>query len=118
MATQVIAPVSLLHFPIFIMGTTNEKLTPQAHTPGPWRINEYRDCITDGNRVLAEKPHGEALHWDANARLMAKAPELLDALKAIVDAAEDDMVHTLDCQEPESCTLCTARKVIAEAEAQ
>jgi hypothetical protein len=55
-----------------------------AHTPGPWETDER--FITRGNTSLAEvfdvsldiKAQGEG---DANARLIAAAPDLLDALK-------------------------------------
>ena len=54
------------------------------HTPGPWRIGiqNYHAIITG--------PHGlpvartQACHdenWEANARLIAAAPELLEALE-------------------------------------
>lgn len=58
------------------------------HTPGPWFYQERSDAYThivrgDGNRFitqLAQDTSGEA---EANARLIAAAPELLDVVKRI-----------------------------------
>ena len=60
------------------------------HTPGPWKARYAPDrappvetwCIdwSEDHEEIAEIVHGEA-----NARLIAAAPELLEALKAIVD---------------------------------
>jgi hypothetical protein len=57
------------------------------HTPGPWRVLSqgalpYREVSdTDGLRQIAEV-HGFAR--DANARLIAAAPNLLMALKRMI----------------------------------
>lgn len=59
---------------------------PVKHTPGPWAVNE------DGWKVESEKEHGwvndgwgicvtHGSDREANARLIAAAPELLQALK-------------------------------------
>lgn len=64
------------------------------HTPGPWRINEkykwqfveggrgYESsiCMIDGMPYPSEKP-GPVMR--ANARLIAAAPDLLEALEKI-----------------------------------
>lgn len=53
------------------------------HTPAPWQIHEDESQLivtTDGYSTIAEvfeKRPG----WKANARLIAAAPELLEALK-------------------------------------
>lgn len=63
------------------------------HTPGPWTVDESRDCRSKGyiraeNRVAvaratsAGRGHSELL---ANARLIAAAPELLLMLKALLE---------------------------------
>ena len=57
------------------------------HTPGPWEIS--RDAVPEGytqNTVYAERD-GErvatAFRNDANARLIAAAPDLLEACKYV-----------------------------------
>jgi len=50
-----------------------------AHTPGPWvyrQLNAYRGSGVDP--------------YEANARLIAAAPALLEALREAIDAIEDD----------------------------
>ena len=72
-----------------------------AHTPGPWRITDRYGVLTyqvgiDGRTVCTvwprqqgHRPSGvDTEPWpegEANARLIAAAPELLDALRAAVD---------------------------------
>lgn len=78
------------------------------HTPGPWRINGnnmFRWIVADsevfthsgdvnrsayGGNMVCESVH------KANARLIAAAPELLEALKEIVDAADGAGWEQLD----------------------
>ena len=58
------------------------------HTPGPWRFVEQGDAnmygmVTAGNRwIISFQQNGELLSETelANAKLMAAAPELLEAL--------------------------------------
>lgn len=65
------------------------------HTPGPWKVSQ-RDA--EGNlttpaifangvivAVVSELPGG----YEANANLIAAAPELLEALKALVKSNEE-----------------------------
>jgi len=67
------------------------------HTPGPWHI--HGDCKTmigadDGKQMLAEALHNHVVpEWrrlldeaQANARLIAAAPELAEALRAMLAA--------------------------------
>ncbi len=64
-------------------------MTNITHTPGPWNISKHDDCeasiITAGHESIAfvyiddnDKPATE--NNKADARLIAAAPELLDAL--------------------------------------
>src|SRR3546814_19126416 len=56
---------------------------PANHTPGPWRADPYNDIRTspDGCKIAAVVTHSGTLNAaDANARLIAAAPDLLDAL--------------------------------------
>ena len=64
------------------------------HTPGPWSVGKW-DERTNGRHIdAATCPHiASALYMggtavaDANARLIAAAPDLLIALEAVVDEA-------------------------------
>ena len=72
------------------------------HTPGPWYVgsgtyegrNIYSTAsVTDGEGftyqpVVATAEDDEVACWDANARLIAAAPDLLEALKDMVDLVE------------------------------
>ena len=64
-------------------------------TPGPWGIADiddgWKDCVSsrsaNGNVIaVAENENREIA--EADARLIAAAPELLEALQCIVDAIE------------------------------
>ena len=76
------------------------------HTPGPWRIDPSWDILgntKDGNGMVCQitvdaVPRDEAA---ANAHLIAAAPDLLAALKALLqiieDAREDDDFDANTC---------------------
>ena len=50
------------------------------HTPGPWEHNDYQ--IIAGETVIANCTYGDRNSNNANdARLIAAAPELLEALQ-------------------------------------
>lgn len=77
------------------------------HTPGPWRLDRYIDSGRDNpGRIFADNPHGEgpqeiaSVDWIgggfhaeqvANARLIAAAPALLDALVNLMAAYRDSI---------------------------
>ncbi len=64
------------------------------HTPGPWHVDKsLHRLVYDANGVgVGEAWHGvnerEYVEEEANARLFAAAPDLLEALKAIYRVAE------------------------------
>lgn len=70
-------------------------MTTQKHTPGPWVHNGAR-AVYRGQHLIATS-HGDPSGWyglqpvpkiderDANAALIAAAPELLEALKAMAE---------------------------------
>ena len=105
-----------------------------AHTPGPW-------SVSNGNliRVNANGFHGACVCGVhkigkfngatedvalANARLIAAAPDLLDALKKarqfIANGIELGFIRMPDASTPDSAheTLTLIRSVIAKAEAR
>ena len=54
-----------------------------------------------------EEESADAAEYAANARLIAKSPELLAALKGLTESISQVEIqeHMLDCQGPEACTL-------------
>ena len=77
------------------------------HTPGPWKCGQYlghsfwvvHTDVGDRGRGMDIVEGVAGLTPEqrlANARLIAAAPELLDALKEIVDAADGDGWNQLD----------------------
>lgn len=72
------------------------------HTPGPWRVDTDDDNEDhpgmhpvvrgwDGNKCVADVGNGEDWEkakpeWLANARLIAAAPDLLDALDELLSS--------------------------------
>ena len=72
--------------------------TETKHTPGPWMADRADNGATA--IILANDPEGHAFNMaylryeyperDANARLMAAAPDLLVALKLVAEAFKND----------------------------
>ncbi len=66
-----------------------------AHTPGPWTLAEGRSgyqfwpLIQHGGKDIAVCSR-QVDETDANARLIAAAPDLYEALRAMIDCAGDD----------------------------
>ena len=84
------------------------------HSPGPWRFgvkdNTNRLYDSDGNVVATGNwKHGLRVEGAINARLIAAAPELLDALRAAVKCGRDGYGHA----GAPNCDGCTA---LAQAE--
>ncbi len=89
------------------------------HTPGPWEVmpeEDNRDYIRIRGTVLGEKfkianvcAESSAEHWTArdaeaaraNARLIAAAPELLEALKEMAEYYGG--AHEDDCPQDDTC---------------
>lgn len=86
------------------------------HTPGRWEIGPHQRIISGGWSIRIAD--GSAIAYvlgeknpelQANARLIAAAPELLEALKQIVDAADGGGWNQLDA------SFLKARAAIAKA---
>lgn len=58
-------------------------MTNVQHTPGPWQVLEHRQIIQIGTNVFVGSTNDDYPMGEANARLIAAAPDLLAALKAI-----------------------------------
>lgn len=124
--------------------STQEKAAPpQTHTPGPWYVSDfdhdaldvvaswsdkvksatasgygdYRGIIVCNLHHQNDNPCVSKAQAEANARLIAAAPELLEALEGIVNfyrpASHDERMKR---QRPdENCTICKAESAIAKA---
>jgi len=61
-----------------------------AHTPGPWEQQDYAVCVAfDSDHCIMYKPNRtpravKASEYIANARLIAAAPCMLEALRNLV----------------------------------
>ena len=61
------------------------------HTPGPWKVVGL-SVISDSG-IICNPPSGPIDELEANARLIAAAPDMLEALEAMRDA----IIPTEDC---------------------
>jgi hypothetical protein len=60
------------------------------HTAGPWRYNPDSGRVEAGREILIANIRAHTFDVGiANARLIAAAPELLEALEMVRDADED-----------------------------
>ena len=58
------------------------------HTPGPWVVKEYDDMLVTGQGgiIAGMRSAGRSMNVArANARLIAAAPDLLEALQEVFD---------------------------------
>lgn len=55
------------------------------HAPGPWRLSRTQRYVMDGVAAPWVCEVTERPGWEANARLIASAPALVEALKALVE---------------------------------
>lgn len=84
-------------------------MSEAKHTPGPWRLggdgiygqsrlvggDEVRQCVCHigAAGIYRNDRNAELLECDANARLIAAAPELLEACKAAKKLLEPDLIE-------------------------
>ena len=93
-------------------------MSQQKHTPGPWHI-DFDDCEADihSGFGMVAKTMGHGKEQDdegrANARLIAAAPELLEALEALVNDFGRDG-YGVEFKGGECCVIDMARAVIAK----
>lgn len=82
-----------------------------SHTPGPWfsvSTHDRPNIMTDGGFLIAET---RGINCEANARLIAAAPDLLAALEEI-EYLDQPLVRG----QPRRVTICEiARAAIAKA---
>lgn len=102
-------------------------MTTSKFTPGPWTVAANMRGLGNVPVAGVETPAGLALancgaHGEANARLIASAPDLLEALQAIVEASKCTVAGQ-DYYPPQALStgpalmsaICAARAAIARA---
>lgn len=91
---------------------TTQNIVSAQHTPGPWRVfnHSWSDtsiladgfdhaiCLLDINHATEESQDADEALMAANARLIAAAPDMLAALRAVISVAdrktdEFDLAH-------------------------
>ncbi len=104
------------------------------HTPGPWHVQSPQPARFPGYTIMNEGNNGYVATVqiraqnpaNANARLIAAAPELLEALNEVLSWTEDDadLMQRLDKPERETwpdtilCRVKFLRDVLAKAEGE
>ena len=97
------------------------------HSPAPWRAEGYRQTVVndrDGNTLALYPAHDRTAETaQANARLIAAAPELLAITELLADSLEESHMDEVEQDHygdgPEGCSYCAAiaraRAAIAKA---
>ncbi|MGK9045857.1 hypothetical protein KXR63_00660 [Stutzerimonas chloritidismutans] len=91
-------------------------MSNQGFTPGPWVVQRAADayCIASVGNLVIMPSSGKVKHdnTEADARLIAAAPDLLEALEMIVAEADS---YTARTGKPVYNWLDQARAAIAKA---
>lgn len=110
-------------------------MSAATFTPGPWTTTQERDdslvfqvrgasgeLVASVAELTSTAPHNEASESEANARLIAAAPELLEALKGMTDLMDKlwkavpwGQTFNLPVQELNEAPIL-AKRAIAKAE--
>lgn len=90
------------------------------HTPGPWAVSSHHGRLTvathDGSMIIADCRVASDDEFQANARLIAAAPEMLAALRYAVDVIEEAAGgRESQLSSDEQAALAQARAAIAKA---
>jgi len=105
-------------------------MSEQKHTPGPWKANLYLggayaiDRIApNGDRLATVATVCGALETKANARLIAAAPDLLEAcrnaertIRRLCQMYNEEVDHIDEYLESSDKNIKPIRKAIAKAE--
>ena len=98
------------------------------HTPGPWKFVDAHNQM----QVSTRRDNGGTVigiadicdsrdgtpEWRANARLIAAAPDMLEALKVMTDVAQKAIIASGTDPEFAAIRVADARAAIAEATGQ
>ncbi len=85
-----------------------------THTPGPWKVADVNPHGKAPNRRWLVTPDVAVAKTAANARLIAAAPDLLEACRAALPAMAAHEETGCDC--PDSEAARQLRAAIAKAE--
>ena len=98
-----------------------------AHTPGPWmldvrqrfscgiRVSDADGCLIYESRSWHDAAQKARADNEAEARLIAAAPDLLEALRDLYDAAEQPLDDPMADGQRWACYIRQARAAIAKA---
>lgn len=94
-----------------------------SHTPGPWTMNKYDELVAPDGRRIVVWGSGIAFgqrsdETEANARLIAAAPELLEMLKDVLRVVSDSDHWWMDCPSRGGFDADAIGALIAKAEGQ
>jgi hypothetical protein len=93
------------------------KTHTHTHTPGPWRIDSktrFGDYTIAAGESVRTCEFIAKTQSEANARLIAAAPELLDALKRLIGEHAD--LGEVDLTNADRAAIEQAREAISKAE--
>ena len=88
------------------------------HTPGPWETKDGQEVMAEsGMRLIAQCHAGHREERGANARLIAAAPDLLEACKKAFDnIANMDAPQSLQDKGRKLAALSTLGMAISRAD--
>jgi len=100
-----------------------------SHTPGPWEIESsfdpgYKSISAQKHTALAQvvwcmEDEGRSPECEANARLIAAAPELLDALFYLLETSSGvSHEQWLEAMEQARAAILKATGVLAEGDSE
>lgn len=85
------------------------------HTPGPWKLD--REVVVDREDLEVATVDVNQGKWEANARLIAAAPELLEALRWMAQTVHQSH-HEGELETCRKATCVAARDAAAKAEGE
>lgn len=88
----------------------------QQHTPGPWRVDgtRIRSCAP-GIDCIATMQVSNQCNWPKDARLIAAAPKLLEALRLLCHEMECTNYYGIGYEPKSDEPLGIAKAAIAKA---